>query len=61
MLTSMIISNRNNHDRPDIRATRSDNVMACPVDVEIEKRTSFKSGVTCDKRKTPADQNQGNC
>jgi hypothetical protein len=36
--TSMITSNRNEHDRSDIRGTRRDNVEAHPVDVEIESR-----------------------
>jgi hypothetical protein len=36
-LTSMIISNQNKHDRPDIHAIRRANVAARPVDVEIEK------------------------
>jgi hypothetical protein len=33
----MIISNRNKHDRSDIRATRRDNVGTRPLDVEIKK------------------------
>jgi hypothetical protein len=50
--TSMITSNRNKHDRPDIRATRRDNVEAHPLEDEIESRHNSNLGMTCHQRTT---------
>jgi hypothetical protein len=50
--TRMITSNRNEHDRSDIRGTRRDNVGDHPVDVEIESRHNSNLDVTCHQRTT---------